>query len=99
MVWLVRLLKGVRHEGGRRSFGGRRSCRSLLRADATRKVNSTLRGKFDGDELNIKLNRGGYLSMRMRPNGNEVEIVQRTGRGEIALEFYGVLSKQALPDG
>ncbi|MBT2320745.1 hypothetical protein J7E62_00005 [Variovorax paradoxus] len=53
---------------------------------------SILRGKFSGDEVEMKLPVGGHLSIRLRPNGNEMEIVQRTGRGEIALEFYGLLT-------
>lgn len=67
-------------------------------ATATSQNVSILRGKFSGDEVNMPLTVGGFVSMRLRPNGNEMEVVRRTGRGEIAQEFYGVLTRQPEPE-
>lgn len=55
---------------------------------------ATIIGTFSGKEINAKLSDGSSLSLRMRENGNEIEIARRTGRGEIPMSFFGLLARQ-----
>lgn len=58
---------------------------------------SILPAQISGNEINMKLPVGGYLSMRLRENGNEMEVVQRTGYSGVAVEYYGLLVRQPDP--
>lgn len=66
-------------------------------ATATRQNVLILPARISGNEMEMKLPVGGYLSMRLRKNGNEMEVVQRTGYGEFTREFYGLLVRQPEP--
>ena len=45
----------------------------------------------------MKLPVGGFLSMRLRKNEREMEVVQRTGYSGAAVEYYGLLVRQPDP--
>lgn len=66
-------------------------------ATATRQNVSILPAQISGEELNMKLPVGGYLSMRLRKNESEMEVVQRTGYSGAAVEYYGLLVRQPDP--
>lgn len=66
-------------------------------ATATRQNVSILPARISGDEITMKLPVGGYLSMRLRKNESEMEVVQRTGYSGVAVEYYGLLVRQPDP--
>lgn len=66
-------------------------------ATATGQNVSILPARISGNEINMKLPTGGFLSMRLRGNENEMEVVQRTGYSGVAVEYYGLLVRQPDP--
>lgn len=66
-------------------------------ATATGQNVSILPARISGDEINMKLPVGGFLSMRLRKNEREMEVVQRTGYSGAAVEYYGLLVRQPDP--
>jgi|GEM_PF-1161670 len=66
-------------------------------ATDSKALSTVLRGRFVGDEVQVQLTTGGYLSMRLRPNGSEMEVVRRTGYSGVALDYYGLLTRQPEP--
>ena len=46
--------------------------------------------RFEGDELVVSFPNGAYTRYRMRPNGNEIELIMKASTGAIS---YGVMAR------